>query len=197
MKADNRMTEPATPRPTRFRTGGLSPRKPTRFSWTPTVEERAVLAKDLGLLAVLRLEFSGQIDPHGRDEFRLQGKLRAFVDQACIVSLAPVRAEISESVFRRYVAGLELPDADEIEMPEDDTVEPMPDTLDLIETVTEALMLALPLYPRAAGVEFADLSHAPKGAALFDEPPEKPFASLAALANRLKSDPETGGSGPQ
>ena len=190
-----RMTDPAPARPTRFRTGGLSPRKPTRFFWSPSPEERAALADELQLLAVLKLEFSGQIDPAGRDEFRLQGQLTAYVDQACIVTLAPVRAEISESVLRRYVAGLELPDADEIEIPEDDSVEPMPETLDIPEIAAEVLMLALPLYPRAAGAEFGALTHAPKGASEIDEAPQKPFAGLAALADRLKSGSDNGGTG--
>ena len=33
------MTESAQPRPSRFRTGGLSPRKPTRFSYRPDAGE--------------------------------------------------------------------------------------------------------------------------------------------------------------
>ena len=46
------MTDSAPARPTRFRTGGLSPRKPTRFAYAPDAEERAALAADLGLLAL-------------------------------------------------------------------------------------------------------------------------------------------------
>lgn len=189
------MTETAAPRPTRFRTGGLSPRKPTRFSWVPQADERAALAKELGLLALYRLEFAGQIEPAGRDEFRLQGQLTAALDQACTVTLAPVPTKISESITRRYIAGLTFPEAEEAEMPEDDSQEPMPDTLDLVEIATEALMLALPLYPRAPGAEFAELTHAPDGATPIEDEPAKPFAGLASLAARLKSGSGNGENG--
>mgnify|MGYP003461766942 FL=1 len=185
------MTDPAPARPTRFRTGGLSQRKPTRFSWVPDGEARRKLAEELGLLALHRLEFTGQIDPVGRDEFRLQAQLTAAVDQACIVTLAPVPAKVDERVQRRYLADPPLPQGEETEIPEDDSLEPLPETLDLIEVATEALMLALPLYPRAEGAEFGAQSLAPKGAEVTPEAPEKPFAGLASLAERLKSGPKT------
>jgi hypothetical protein len=49
------MTNAEISRPTRFRAGGLSPRKPTRFSYRPDAGERAALAEDLGLIALYRL----------------------------------------------------------------------------------------------------------------------------------------------
>ncbi len=111
------MTDPATPRPTRFRTGGLSPRKPTRFRYTPDAGDRAALAADLGLLALHRLDLTGEIRPTGRDELVLEATLTAAVDQACSITLAPVPAKLSETIRRRYVAGLDLPEGDEVEMP--------------------------------------------------------------------------------
>ena len=53
-----------------------------------------------------------------------------------------------------------MPDGDEVEMPEDDTVEPMPEVIDLAEVAAEALALALPLYPRAPGADFGQAVHA-------------------------------------
>jgi len=186
------MTEPTPARPTRFRTGGLSQRKPTRFHWVPDPAQRAELARELDLLALHRLEFIGQIDPGGRDEIRLHGSLTAAVDQACIVTLAPVTAEISETVTRRFVADLPAPQGDEAEIPDDDTLEPMPEVLDIVELATEALMLALPLYPRAPGAEFSEKLVAPTGAEPVPEVRDKPFAGLAGLADRLKSGPKAG-----
>lgn len=182
-----RMTEPTPSRPTRFRTGGLSQRKPTRFSWTPDAEARAALVRDLRLLALDRLDFTGQIEPRGRDEFRLEAKLTAVAAQPCIVTLAPVRSEIAETVIRRYVAGLTPAEGDEIEIPEDDSLEPLPETLDLTEIAIEALMLALPLYPRAKGAEFGGATQAPAGVAPIPETTVKPFSGLAALADKLKN----------
>ncbi len=185
------MTEPTEPRPSRFRTGGLSPRKPTRFSYRPDAGERAAIAADLGLIALYALDLTGEIRPAGRDELVLEAVLTASADQACSVTLAPVSAKLSESVRRRYVAGLESPEGDEVEMPEDDSVEPMPEMIDLAEIATEALALALPLYPRAPGAEFALGLHAAEGVTPLSDADLKPFAGLQGLAAKLavKRDP--------
>ncbi|WP_374396172.1 YceD family protein [Tabrizicola sp.] len=179
------MTDPAAPRPTRFRTGGLSPRKPTRFNYRPDAGDKAALADDLGLIALHRLELTGEIRPAGRDELVLEATLTAVVDQACSVTLAPVPAQVSEPVRRRYVAGLESPDGEEVEMPEDDSVEPMPEVIDLAEIAAEALALALPLYPRAPGAEFAEGLHAAEGVTPLTDADLKPFAGLQGLAAKL------------
>lgn len=187
------MPDPSTePRPTRFRTGTLSPRKPTRFSYRPDRNERAAIASDLGLLALHALDLTGEIRPVGRDELLLEAVLTASADQACSVTLVPVPARIAESVRRRYVAGLSDPEGDEAEMPEDDTVEPMPEVIDLAEVAAEALSLALPLYPRAPGAEFAPALHAADGIAPLKDADLKPFAGLQGLAERLQAKDESG-----
>lgn len=186
------MSDPATPRPTRFRTAGLSPRKPTRFSYTPDAGDRAVLAEDLGLITLHRLDLTGEIRPTGRDELVLEAILTAAADQACSITLAPVPAKVSETIRRRYVAGLEMPEGDEMEMPEDDSVEPMPEVIDLAEVAGEALALALPLYPRAPGVEFAQGLHAADGVTPLSDADLKPFAGLQGLAAKLAGKREPG-----
>jgi uncharacterized metal-binding protein YceD (DUF177 family) len=179
------MTDPAALRPSRFRTGGLSPRKPTRFSYRPTAEERAGLAQDLGLLALHALELIGEIRPDGRDTLVLEASLKSRVDQACSITLAPVPAVIDETIRRRYVAGLEMPEGDEVEMPDDDSTEPMPEMIDLAEIAAEALALALPLYPRAPGAEFGQALHAPDGVTPISDEDLKPFSALQGLARQL------------
>ena len=193
------MIDPATPRPVRFRTGTLSPRKPTRFSYRPSPEERATLAAELGLIALHALDLTGEIRPVGRDEFQLDARLVARADQPCGITLAPVPALIDDTVRRRYIAGLETPDGDEVEMPEDDTTEPMPEEIDLAEVAAEALALALPLYPRAPGAEFAETPHAAAGVTPIRDADLKPFAGLKGLAEQLaakgKSAPDDGSDG--
>lgn len=187
------MSDPAPPRPVSFRTSGISPRKPTRFRYHPTDEERAALAADLGLLGLHGLDFTGEITPSGKDELVLTGTIAATVDQACVVTLAPVRSVLSDAVRRRYVAGLADPTGDEAEMPEDDTIEPMPEVINLAEVAAEALVLALPLYPRAAGSELGQALHAAEGVDPLTDSDLKPFAGLASLASRLSG--KDGGEG--
>jgi uncharacterized metal-binding protein YceD (DUF177 family) len=184
------MTDPAPPRPSRFRTGGLSPRKPTRFDYEPDPAGRAALAAELGLLSLRSLRLTGEIAPAGRDEMVLTARLVADADQACVVTLAPVRARIDEEVRRRFVADLPAPDGDEVEMPEDDTLDPMPEVIDLAAIAAEALALALPLYPRAPGAELGAVLHASDGVVPLTDADLKPFAGLAALARKASPDGE-------
>ncbi|MCX7288838.1 MAG: YceD family protein [Rhodobacterales bacterium] len=192
------MTDAPPPaRPTRFRTGGLSPRKPTRFDYVPDAAERERLAQALGLLALRRLDLKGELAPNGRDELVMTARLVADGDQSCVVTLVPVRVRVDEDIRRRYVLGLKVPDGDEVEMPEDDEVEPLPEMIDLAEVAAEALALALPLYPRAPGAELGTVVHAATGIAAMTDDDLKPFAGLAALAGKLATprDPEGDGGG--
>ncbi|WP_149586703.1 YceD family protein [Tabrizicola flagellatus] len=192
------MSDPAPTSPVRFRTGGLSPRKPTRFRFLPDAPARAALAADLDLLALHALELVGEIRPAGRDELVLEARLTARAEQACVVTLAPVPSVIDEPVRRRYVAGLSTPEGDEVEMPEDDTTEPMPEVIDLAEIAAEALALALPLYPRAPGAEFGQTLHAADGVTPLSDADLRPFAGLQDLAAKLAARDRTGGDpGPE
>lgn len=188
------MSDPAPVKPSRFRTGGLSPRKPTHFSFAPDVTRRAEMAKALHLLGIKALTFNGTITPTGREEMTLAGTLIAAIDQACVVTLVPVPARITEDIRRRYVAGLPAPEGDEAEMPEDDSVEPMPEVIDLEDIVAEALVLALPLYPRAPGAELGTAVFAPEGVIPVQDADLRPFAGLAGLAGKLLPNPGDEGS---
>lgn len=184
-----------TEKPTKFRSGALSPRKPTHFAYAPDAAARAELARSLDILAIKALHFTGSITPSGRDEMTLTGTLTATVDQACVVTLVPVPARITEEVRRRYVAGLPVPEGEEMEMPEDDTTEPMPEVIDLAEVATEALALALPLYPRAPGATLGKAVFADAGVKPLADADLKPFAGLAGLAEKLGSKPPEGSDG--
>jgi uncharacterized metal-binding protein YceD (DUF177 family) len=190
------MTDAEPARPTRFRTGGLSQRKPTRFRYEPDAAGRAAMGEELELLGLAFLRFEGELRPVGRDELILTARLEARADQACVVTLAPVPARVDQAVSRRYVADFPTPEGDEMEMPEDDSVEPMPEVIDLADIAAEALALALPEYPRAPGAELGEIVHIPPGATPIVEVESKPFAGLASLAEKLgskpKDEPESG-----
>ncbi len=164
-----------------LRTAGLSQRKPTRFTLQPDQAARTVLAGALGLIDLPALRFSGELRPAGRQDFVLEAALEADVVQACIVTLAPVPARISEKVIRRYLADWSEPEAEESEMPEDDSSEPLPEVIDLGLVLTEALSLSLPPYPRAGDAAFDGFEAAPEGAEPLGDEVRKPFAGLGAL----------------
>ena len=108
--------------------------------------------------------------------------------QPCVVTLEPVLTRIDTKVERRYVA--DWPDeADagaEIEMPEDDTLEPLGTHIDPGAVMLEALALAAPDFPRKADAEpLGNLTVTEPGKAALSDDDVKPFAGLAALKAKL------------
>jgi len=174
-----------------LRSAALPTRKPFRFDLRPDAAGRAAIAADMGLLDLPALRLKGEIRPSGRNDFELEADLTADVVQPCSVTLAPVPASLSEKVRRLFIADWHDPEGDEVEMPEDDSSEPLPETIDLVTVAMEALALALPLYPRAPGAELGEAVFAAPGTAPLRDDDLRPFAGLAAL--KAKLDPQEGG----
>ncbi len=171
-----------------FRTADLSQTRPTRFTVRPGEPARAEIAEALGLSALKKAVFEGEITPEGKRGFRLKGHLGATVVQPCVVSLAPVTTRIETDVTRSFRPEpfFEEPEAgSEVEMPEDDTVDPLPEEIDPAEVMQEALALALPDYPRADGVEMDAVTAEPEGAEPIRDEDLKPFSGLAGLRDKL------------
>ena len=176
-----------------FPVAGLNRRKPTRFSIVPDAAARARLAGDLGILGIDALRFAGEITPKGREDWDLTAAMTASVVQACVVTLAPVRTRLHETVLRRYLADMAEPEGDDVEMPEDDTAEALPRVIDAYAVMTEALVLALPPWPRAAGAELGPMTVAPPGAEPLEPGQVKPFAGLAGLMKKPGGTPSDDG----
>ncbi|MFN3845765.1 MAG: YceD family protein [Paracoccaceae bacterium] len=183
--------EPDLPYSHPLRSGALSMRKPTRFDLRPDADTRGKIAQALGLLSVPFLQFKGEIRPFGSRDFVLEANLEAVIEQPCVITLAAVRAEIGEAVVRRYLSDWAEPEGDEVEMPEDDSSEAVPEVIDVGGVAIEALSLALPLYPRATGAALGEVAATPPGAEPLRDADLKPFASLAALKDKLGGGGDT------
>lgn len=176
--------------PVRLRLAELT--RTTEFELSPDATARKAIADRLGISAVKKLRFAGSVLPDGESDWRLEAKLGATVTQPCVVTLAPVTTRIDEKVVRRFLATpSETPEGDEFEIPEDDTIEPLPEVVDLSQMMEEALTLALPEWPRAEGVEPLDISVAAPGIKPMSDDDAKPFSSLKSLKDKLSG----GGSG--
>lgn len=176
-----RITDPEA-HPQRLRVAHLNPNQPTPFHLRPTTEVRAALAQELGIETLPRLDFRGEVRAEAGDGWRLEGKLTARVVQACVVTLKPVRSDLSEDVLLRYSPHAKAPDGDEVEMG-DETLEPLGSFIDLTAAMVEALALALPPYPRAEG---AELEAAPANEPAADADRKRPFADLDKLLGARK-----------
>lgn len=177
-----------------LRLAALPRNAPRPFSYTPGSAEQDTLRRALELAGLRKLRLEGMLEPEGRRDWRLEATLGATVIQPCVVTDAPVTTRIDVPVLRRYSTGYHAPSEGEAEMPEDDTVDPLPNTLDLLEVLQEALALELPAYPRAEGVPAAQAEAMPPGATPIEEAETKPFAGLKGLRDKLAGGPE-GGSG--
>ncbi len=194
-----------------MRVADLSPHRPHRFHLRPDAPARARLAQALGLIALRKLDFRGTLMAQGQRDWRLEAMLGASVEQPCVITAEPVRTRIDLPVTRLFQPP--APELDEpapppemMQMPEDDTIEPLGAVIDPGAVMAEALALALPDYPRAAGASLSEsgLAVAPPGsapdapadpadpAAPADPGRENPFAALAALKRR-DGGPEGGG----
>ncbi|WP_424974531.1 YceD family protein [Dinoroseobacter sp. S124A] len=176
-------------RPHVLRLADLSSRKPTRFSLTPEEADLAALAREMDLTDLRKVRLTGALQPLGKADWILQAELGATVVQPCSVTLAPVSTRIEETIERRFLSDWSEPDGAEIEMPEDDNAGPVPATLDLAALLAEELALALPLYPRADGVELGEAVFTEPGKAAMTDQDAHPFAALQGL--RVVSKPDS------
>jgi uncharacterized metal-binding protein YceD (DUF177 family) len=173
----------------RHRVTDLPPNRPVAFDLRPAPRDNAALAAELGLSGLRKLSFKGRLRAEGSRDWRLDGHLGATVTQPCVVTLSPVTTRLEEPVTRRFLAHMPEPDdAEEVEMPEDETIEPLGAVIDLEAVIAEALALALPLYPRAEGAELDEMVVTEPGAAPLRDEDVKPFAGLAGLRDALKKD---------
>ena len=164
--------------------------RPTSFTLEPTPAERKAVAQELGLVALKKLKFEGTLTPQGRNDWTLQAKLGATVVQECVVTLDPVTTRIDEQIVRAYVKDIPDIDAAEVEMAQDETVDPLPDTLDLAQVMIEALSLALPPDPRSSDAELGSVAVTAPGMKPMSDDDAKPFAGLGALRESLEKKDE-------
>ncbi len=143
-----------------LRLSDLSASRTHKFNIEPAAGQLQALADDLGIEAIRKVRFSGELRPLGQSDWRLVGEIGATVTQPCVATLQPVVTRIDEPVERNYLANFKELDAEltedgetEIEMPEDDSSEALPAALILSDVAHEALLLALPPYPRAKDAE--------------------------------------------
>jgi uncharacterized metal-binding protein YceD (DUF177 family) len=118
----------------------------------------------------------------------LKAVLGATVVQPCSVTLDPVTTRIDVPVTRLYQREYQDIDAPEAEMPEDDTIEPLGTWIDVEAAMIEALVLALPLYPRADGAELGEAVFTTPGQTPMRDEDARPFAGLEALKSQMKGD---------
>ncbi|MEO0359091.1 MAG: DUF177 domain-containing protein, partial [Pseudomonadota bacterium] len=160
----------------------LAKNRPFRFD-VPLQSYADAMVHDLGVLGLAKMRFVGTLSPRNTSDWTLDATLGATVTLACVVTGDPVTYRIDEPVARTYTKAERDRDHDatELEMPDDDTVDPLPETLDLAIVFQEALSLALPDYPRKDDATLAQSVFTAEGLDPLTDERMNPFASLANL----------------
>ncbi len=133
-------------------------------------EERAALAGRFGLLTLHSLVAELRLNPDEDGAILVSGEMMAELDQACGITLVPIRQSVREPVaWRLLPEGMEPSDGED----DPDDIETEQGAADLGEALAQQLSLAIDPYPRAPGAEMPD------------EPDEtaahSPFAKLSRL----------------
>ena len=166
----------------------LSPQASFAFDLEPEGTDLTRLQEELGLVGLRKLRLSGEIAADGKSDWVLNAKLGATVVQPCVVTLGPVTTRIDEPVTRRFLSA--WPDeaelGEEVEMPEDDSLEPLGEEIDLMGLLQEALALALPVYPRVEGAEAEHAESRPEGSAPITSIDEGALSALSDLKKKLE-----------
>lgn len=164
----------------------LSRRKPTPFDIRPEGAALQEVAALIGVTALRKLRFEGALTAEEDGAWSLSGHLGATVVQPCCVTLAAVTTRIDDRVLRRYLPHLPEPQGAEVELPDDVDIEPLDDVIDPAAVMIEALVLAVPDFPRAPDAELGEAVFAAPGTQPLRDEDVKPLAQLAALRDRLR-----------
>lgn len=143
-------------------------------------DELKLLAAELHILGLERLEVAYAVKPLSGGRYRLSGKITGRAVQACIVTLDPVSTDISDSLTAEFRPEGDFPletSAAEAEIGalEAEEYEPIEQhRLAIGRVIVETLASALPAYPRAPGAELEQHEAGPAGGG-----EANPFAVLA------------------
>jgi uncharacterized metal-binding protein YceD (DUF177 family) len=161
------------------------PQKGMPVTIEANADQRAVLASEHGLNAVERFHAELLVESWKSEGVRVTGRVEAEIEQACIVTLEPIEAEIDEEVEALFVpehSKLVKPHVDErgeILLASEGADAPevfSGDQIDIGALAEEFFALGIDPYPRKPG-------------AVLERPEEKraeesPFAKLTALKKK-------------
>jgi len=145
--------------------------RPFRQKIAANETERVALAKRFSLVALERLEATGELVLERGGTILLAAEFSADFVQECVVSLDPVAGNVQASFSLRYGAPDDEPES---ESEDDPAFEPLSgDAIDIGEAVAQEFSLSLPPFPRAPGVAVEEGTPQPEA--------EGPFAALVPV----------------
>ncbi len=165
---------PEFPRPIRLNEIGDGTRERTIEA---TADECKALARRFRLIALDRLEAKLHVILEAKS-WLVTGTLTADLAQACVATGEPVPEHVEAPFSVRFVQDLDSPEAEEIELSDEDCdlIQLDGEKIDLGETVAQSLALNLDPYPRAP-----DADETLRKLGVLSEEDAGPFAALKGL----------------
>ena len=172
-----------------LRVADLRQSKGTHFDVRFSAGDQQSAAKTLEIPGVAKMRFHGQITPLGSADWELKGTVGATVTQECVLTLVPVKTRMDEQVYRIFRKDVpDYEDGSVVELNMDEHEEPLGAEIDLFAIAVEAIALALPPYPKAEGAALETTAFAGEDVTPMSDEDAKPFASLAALKDKLQKE---------
>ncbi len=162
---------------------GLRRDAETAFRIAPEPDELAELAHYLDVDRIDRLSLAGFISATENGGWRVRGRLVAKLEQACVVSLAPVRTRRDAEIERLYLPADVIAPEREVQISHDDhdAPDPFTDNIDPAQFAVESLALMIDPYPRTEGAEPDRRIFAAPGITPLSDEARLPFAGLVVL----------------
>ncbi len=177
--------------PAQVPVGGL------KLDYMASVDECAALVKRLKLLSLNDFHVEITVRPEPGQSLVVEGRFSAMLEQACVVTLEPVKSSIASTFSVRYISAQSeaehFTDEDlDLDLRSDllgddflgEDTEVMPDgDIDVGELATQYLSLEIDPYPRKPGAESEPVELTKDGAKPA-QTRENPFAVLKNLKDR-------------
>lgn len=148
-----------------------------------TVPEMSLVARRLGLLSLSRLSAECSVGRGLGGLVKVECHWAADLEQACVVTLAPVRQSLTGDFQASYQALAGERSAEDevlVDPMADDPPEPLPlEGIDLGELVVQELAVSLDPYPRVEGAEVPGRFQPSE-----NDSENHPFAALKVLKNK-------------
>ncbi|MDA1238720.1 MAG: DUF177 domain-containing protein, partial [Proteobacteria bacterium] len=161
--------------------------KKNSFKFNVNHEQKTKICLELNLVNLQKFSFTGHLLGTGKGSWLLEAKINAVVTQSCIVTFENVTTKISEPVKRLFIKDLLVIDGSESDFLSNIEKEKLTDKINLLSVATEELILSIPLYPRLKNLEPLNQNFPTSEIKELIDSNNKPFASLASLAKKMKS----------
>ena len=153
------------------------------FNITLGDSDTKLLAKECDLLVLGKLFFVGRLQRVQKNNWKLKARLKALVTQPCVTTLQPIDTQISSTVERLFIKSWEnsYKRTDETVLDADHEI--LSSTINLLDIITEELILNAPLYPRSG--KKADVLLSENSLNSSEDTNIKPFSVLSTLRKTM------------